>query len=185
MIPLVPTLALSFLSFTCSVFVILRIVIPILPPHPLSRRVAPVRRCFSLSLSGCGCWVLTRVVQAEFGLPNFKKLVPADKTHLWIAACDILALIVFLWQVIAESLGGPSNSTTAVDALAAVRLWFASTVRATCVLIVIATTLLHVRLARPVDFGKSHWLIWGPGLLLVITSTGVAGEILYPFFSAY
>lgn len=47
MIPLVPTLALSFLSFTCSAFVILRIVIPILPPHPLSRRVAPVRCFFS------------------------------------------------------------------------------------------------------------------------------------------
>ena len=46
MIPLVPTLALAFLSFTCSVFIILRIVIPILPPHPLSRRVAPVRSIF-------------------------------------------------------------------------------------------------------------------------------------------
>ena len=53
MIPLVPTLALAFLSFTCSVFVILRIVIPILPPHPLSRRVAPVR--IHPTTSGCGC----------------------------------------------------------------------------------------------------------------------------------
>jgi hypothetical protein len=48
MIPLVPTLVLSFLSFFCSVFVILRTVIPILPPHPLSRRVAPVRCYFLL-----------------------------------------------------------------------------------------------------------------------------------------
>jgi len=43
MIPLVPTLVLAFLSFTCSVFVILRIVIPILPSHPLSR--STVRFC--------------------------------------------------------------------------------------------------------------------------------------------
>ena len=42
MIPLIPTLALAFVSFICSAFVILRILIPILPPHPLSRRVRPV-----------------------------------------------------------------------------------------------------------------------------------------------
>ncbi len=47
MIPLIPSLALAFFSFLCSAFVILRIVIPILPPHPLSRRVAPVCRLFS------------------------------------------------------------------------------------------------------------------------------------------
>lgn len=42
MIPLIPSLVLAFLSFLSSAFVILRIVIPILPPHPLSRRVSPV-----------------------------------------------------------------------------------------------------------------------------------------------
>ena len=47
MLPLIPTLALSFLSFIASAFVILRIIIPILPPHPLSRRVAPVRILFT------------------------------------------------------------------------------------------------------------------------------------------
>ncbi|KAF8214014.1 hypothetical protein K438DRAFT_2009124 [Mycena galopus ATCC 62051] len=52
-----PTLALAFLSFISSAFVILRIVIPILPPHPLSRRVSP----------------------SEFGLPNFRTLSFADK----------------------------------------------------------------------------------------------------------
>ena len=115
-------------------------------------------------------------MQAEFGLPNFKKLVPADKTHLWIAGCDLLALFVFVWQVITESLGGPTNYAAGLDPLATVRLWFASTIRATCVFVIIAMTLLHVRLARPVDFGKSHWLIWGPGLLLIFTSTAVAGK---------
>ena len=32
MIPLIPTLAFAFVSFICSAFVILRTVIPILPP---------------------------------------------------------------------------------------------------------------------------------------------------------
>lgn len=105
--------------------------------------------------------------------------MPADKTHLWIAACDVLALVVFVWQVIAESLGGPTNYAVGLDPLATVRLWFASTVRATCVFVIFSLTLLHVRLARPVDFGKSHWLIWGPGLLLIFTSTAVAGKPLW------
>lgn len=102
--------------------------------------------------------------------------MPADKAHLWIAGCDVLALVVFVWQVIAESLGGPANYAAGLDPLATVRLWFASTIRATCILVIIAMSLLHVRLARPVDFGKSHWLIWGPGALLIFTSTTVAGK---------
>jgi hypothetical protein len=51
MIPLIPTLALAFLSFVSSAFVILRIVIPILPPHPLSRRVSPVSYLCFMSTS--------------------------------------------------------------------------------------------------------------------------------------
>ena len=43
MIPLLLTLALAFLSLLSSGFVIIRIVVPILPPNPLSRRVPPVR----------------------------------------------------------------------------------------------------------------------------------------------
>ena len=42
MFPLDPALILAFVSFISSAFVILRILIPILPPHPLSRRVRPV-----------------------------------------------------------------------------------------------------------------------------------------------
>lgn len=187
MIPLAPTIALAFLSFTCSVFVILRTVLPILPPHPLSRRVAPVRRSPQSLFSSPSWCIYPRLVaneglQSEFGLPNFKKLAPADKTHLWIAACDLLALVIFIWQVVAESLGGPTDYAVGLDPLASVRLWFASTIRATCIFVIIAVTLLHVRLARPIDFGKFHWLIWAPGLLLVITSTAIAGKYLYLLF---
>ena len=102
--------------------------------------------------------------------------MPAEKSHLWLAGCDIFVLGVFIWEVIAESIGGPSDSAAALDGLAAARLWLASTLRTTCIFVVIGMTLLHVRLARPVDFGKSHCLIWGPGLLLIITSTVVAGK---------
>lgn len=42
MVSLVAALVLVFLSFIASAFIILRIVIPILPPHPLSKRVSPV-----------------------------------------------------------------------------------------------------------------------------------------------
>ncbi|KAG1877487.1 hypothetical protein F4604DRAFT_1757834 [Suillus subluteus] len=105
MIPFIPTLILSF------AFVIFRIVIPILPPHPLSRRVAP----------------------SEFGLPdyNFRSLSSADKSHLWLASLDILALCVFIWQAFSEYYGGPAAYGEARDAASSARLWFALTIRQT------------------------------------------------------
>ncbi|KAJ7129288.1 hypothetical protein C8R44DRAFT_776391 [Mycena epipterygia] len=152
MIPLIPALALAFLSFFSSVFVVLRIVIPILPPHPLSRRVAP----------------------AEFGLPNFKSLSPADKSHIWLAGLDILALTLFIWQTINEYTGGPSDFATALHPGSSLRLWIAMTLRQTCLLIVAGLTLLHVRMGRSVSFGTKHWMLWTPTILLMATSTGIA-----------
>lgn len=44
---LVFTLTLALLSFISSAFVIVRIVLPILPPNPFSRTVPPVsRQCY-------------------------------------------------------------------------------------------------------------------------------------------
>ncbi|KAI9000773.1 hypothetical protein BD414DRAFT_532602 [Trametes punicea] len=153
MIPLIPALALAFLSFVSSAFVILRILIPILPPHPLSRRVAP----------------------SEFGLPNYRSISPADKSHIWLAACDLLALAIFTWQAVNEYLGGPADYAIAHDPASAVRLWFALTLRQTCLFIVSGLTLLHVRMGRPVSFGGKHWMLWAPTLVLVVTSTALAG----------
>lgn len=173
MLPLIPTLALSFLSFIASAFVILRIVIPILPPHPLSRRVPPVRPLFL-----CDPPRIHRCLrQSEFGLPNFKTLSPADKSHIWLASCDIVALAIFLWQAITEYSGGPSLYDVSSSPLAAVRLWFALTLRQSCLLVVASLTLLHVRLGRPVSLGGKHWILWAPTLLLVATSTAVAGVL--------
>ncbi|PBL02998.1 hypothetical protein ARMGADRAFT_1050470 [Armillaria gallica] len=155
MIPLIPTLALAFFSFICSAFIILRIVIPILPPHPLSRRVPP----------------------SEFGLPDFRSLSPADKSHIWLASLDLLALVMIVWQVIMESLGGPSDLGIAGDPLSAVRVWLAMIVRPTCLLVVSAITLLHVRMGRSVLFGSKHWMLWAPTALFVITSTAAAGIV--------
>ncbi|KAG5731046.1 hypothetical protein E4T56_gene2746 [Termitomyces sp. T112] len=93
MISLVPAILLAFFSFLCSVFVILHIVIPILPPSPLSKRVSP----------------------AEFGLPKFRPLSAADKGHIWLASLDIVALVIFVWQEINEATGGPSDLASASD----------------------------------------------------------------------
>ncbi|KAK0461650.1 uncharacterized protein EV420DRAFT_1619180 [Desarmillaria tabescens] len=155
MIPLIPTLALAIFSFICSAFIVLRIVIPILPPHPLSRRVSP----------------------SEFGLPDFRSLSSADKSHIWLASLDLLALVMIVWQVIMESLGGPSGLEISGDPFAAVRVWLAMTVRPTCLLVVSAITLLHIRMGRSVSFGSKHWMLWAPTALFVITSTAVAGIV--------
>ncbi|KAI0776208.1 hypothetical protein BD413DRAFT_602672 [Trametes elegans] len=148
MIPLIPTLALAFVSFISSAFVILRIVIPILPPTPSA---------------------------SEFGLPNYRSISPADKSHLWLAACDLLALAIFIWQAVNEYVGGPTGYAIAHDPASAARLWFAMTLRQSCLFIVSALTLLHVRMGRPVAFGSKHWMLWAPTLVLIVTSTALAG----------
>lgn len=61
------------------------------------------------------------------------------------------------------------------DPAAAARLWFALTLRQTCLFVVSALTLLHVRMGRPVAFGGKHWMLWAPTLVLVATSTALAG----------
>ncbi|KAG6331516.1 hypothetical protein ID866_7573 [Astraeus odoratus] len=157
MIPFIPTLALAFFSFIASAFVILRIVIPILPPHPLSRRVRP----------------------SEFGLPNynFRSLSAADKSHLWLASLDILALCVFVWQATMEYFDGPLSTVEARDAASSARLWLAMTIRQSCLLVVSVLTLLHIRMGHTVSFGGKQWMIWAPTLLLGLTSTALAGVL--------
>ncbi|KAF5363387.1 hypothetical protein D9756_000244 [Leucocoprinus leucothites] len=155
MIPIIPALALAFISFFASAFVILRIIIPILPPHPLSKRVAP----------------------AEFGLPNYRKLSPADKAHVWLASLDMVALAVFIWQTVNEATGGASGFASASDPASSVRLWTILTIRQTILLAAVGLTLLHVRLGRPVSFGKKHWVLWAPSLVFVVTSTVFSGVL--------
>lgn len=86
-----------------------------------------------------------------------------------------MALVIFVWQAIDEATGGPSEFADASNPASTVRIWFVMTVRQTCLLTVVSITLLHVRMGRPVSFGPKHWMIWAPTVLLVITSTSIAG----------
>ena len=119
----------------------------------------------------------TNLLQSEFGLPSFRTLTPADKSHLWLVSFDILALVLFLWQAINESLGRASDYADAQDANSAVRLWLAMSVRQTCLLVVSCTALLHVRMGHSVSLGAMHWIVWTPTLLFAIISTVVAGVL--------
>ena len=51
------------------------------------------------------------------------------------------------------------------------------TLRQTCLLVISGLTLLHVRMGRPVAFGGKHWMLWAPTLILVATSTALAGVL--------
>ncbi|KAL1721722.1 hypothetical protein EV715DRAFT_248647 [Schizophyllum commune] len=155
MFPLVLTLVLALFSFLASAFVILRIVLPVLPPSPFSRRVAP----------------------AEFGLPNFKELSTADKAHLWLATLDIAALAMLVWEVLMQSMGSATGFAMAQDAGSSVRIWLAMTVRQGCLLAILGLTLLHVRRGQSTSLGRSHWLILAPVAILTITSSAVAGVL--------
>lgn len=127
--------------------------------------------------------------QSEFGLPNFRSLSAADKSHVWLSLCDVLALSVFVWEAVSESMGGAWGYQSAADPGSSARLWFALTVRQTCLLVVSGITLMHVRMGRSVSFGKKHWVLWAPMLVLVITSTVLAavmsGAGMSSFFVGY
>ncbi|KAG6830156.1 hypothetical protein H0H87_008999 [Tephrocybe sp. NHM501043] len=112
---------------------------------------------------------------AEFGLPNFRSLSPADQSHIWLATLDIVALAIFVWQAVYEAIGVSSDFASASDPASSVRMWFVMTVRQTCLLIATSITLLHVRMGRPVSFGAKHWMLWAPTVLLTVTSTAIAG----------
>ena len=51
------------------------------------------------------------------------------------------------------------------------------TLRQTCLFIISGLTLLHVRMGRSVSFGGKHWMLWAPTLVLVATSTAIAGVL--------
>ncbi|KAI0309404.1 hypothetical protein OF83DRAFT_1179663 [Amylostereum chailletii] len=155
MIPLIPTLALAFFSFVSSSFVLLRIIVPVLPPHPLSKRVRP----------------------SEFGLPDYRSLSAADKSHVWLALCDVVALAMFLWEAMMEYRGSSTGFATSTDVTSSIRIWLALTLRQTCLLIVSVLTLAHVRMGKPVSFGERHWMLWAPAVVLVVTSTAIAGVL--------
>ena len=82
-----------------------------------------------------------------------------------------------MWQVVTESTSGPSGLAVATDPAGAIRLWIVVTIRQTCLLMVSLITLLHVRMAHPVSFGATQWILWAPTLLLTFTSTAVAGVL--------
>ena len=94
-----------------------------------------------------------------------------------MASLDILALGVFIWQVFSEYYGGPAAYGEARDAASSARLWFALTIRQTCLLVVSGLTLIHIRMGRSVSFGSIHWMLWAPTLLIGLTSTTFSGVL--------
>lgn len=159
-IPLIPVLVLAMVSFTASCYVIIRTLLPIIPTHPLSRRLP----------------------RTAFGLPK-RKLSPANKATLYIAACDVLALAAFVWQAVVESLGTSVDATS--DAGTSARLWIALTTRQTCLLAVAALTYLYVRSGKSLTFGKSrswpqHFDPYSPATSLQVQETSMYGRHLRP-----
>jgi hypothetical protein len=104
-------------------------------------------------------------------------LTPADKSYVWLVACDLLALVLFIWQTVYETTNAHTDIGAEISIGGASRLWLALTLRQTCLFVVAGLTLLHVRLGRPVSFGKKHWKLAVPTGFLVITSTTIAAVL--------
>lgn len=130
-LPLTPVLALAILSFIASSYVIISTVLPILPPHPLSRRLP----------------------RQAFGLAK-RSLTPAQRATLYIAVCDIAALAAFMWEAIVEATAHSAVASPETSPAAAARLWVALTARQSCLLVVAVLTLMYLRLGKTLTFGK-------------------------------
>lgn len=116
--------------------------------------------------------ILSRV-QSAFGLPNFGSLSPADKSHIYFASIDLLALGVFIWQVVAQQ-NVPPSFNLAHDPVGSARLWFASTARQTCLCIVLLVAVVQVRQGRTVSLGPFHTFLLVPTVLVVALATTLA-----------
>ncbi|KAF9514142.1 hypothetical protein BS47DRAFT_1392719 [Hydnum rufescens UP504] len=150
-LPLIPVLALTIFSFFASSYVIISTILPILPPHPLSRRLP----------------------RQAFGLAK-RSLTPAQRATLYIAVCDIVALAAFMWEAIVETTAHSPIAGPEVSPGAAARLWVALTARQSCLLVVAVLTLVYLRLGKTLTFGKKDFFLWAPSTALIILSTACA-----------
>jgi hypothetical protein len=95
-------------------------------------------------------------------------LSSADISHAWLSIFDTISLIVFLVQVFYQYQTDTSSFDAAKHGDSAARLWLALTARQTCLLIVLAITLINVRLGRSTYFGSKHIYLW-------LSTIGVVG----------
>ncbi|KAI6135958.1 hypothetical protein F5141DRAFT_1185131 [Pisolithus sp. B1] len=105
----------------------------------------------------------------------FPTLTRAD--DLWLASLNFLVLCVFIWQETTKYFGSPVDTVEAHDTASSARLWFALTIRQSCLMVVSGLTLLHIRMGHSVSFGAKQWMIWAPTLLLGIMSTVLAAVL--------
>jgi hypothetical protein len=84
---------------------------------------------------------------------------------------------VFLWEAFSQWSESSSSASTASNSSAgsAARLWLALTFRQTCLLIISALILAHVRRRKSVSLGYAHWFLWVPLLSFAGVSTVAAG----------
>jgi hypothetical protein len=83
---------------------------------------------------------------------------------------------VFVWEAFTQWYESSRASTASnSSAGSAARLWLALTFRQTCLLIISALILVHVRRRKSVSLGYAHWFLWVPLLFLASVSTVAAG----------
>jgi len=156
------------------------------PPHHTLHSASPLP--WQTSLSGADLFHFHSLIcshQLDADLfrpksafsPSSRYLPPADKSYVWLALCDVVVVSVFVWEAFAQWVDastGTGATASAFGAGSAARLWLALTFRQTCFLVVSALILIHVRMRRSVSFGRAHWLLWLPFVLLASVSTVAA-----------
>ena len=86
-------------------------------------------------------------------------------------------MVFFVWQIVAEYLKDPQSIDLTADPSSAVRYWLALTLGQTCLLIIAALILLHVRMGKSVSFGAKQWMVLAPLLLFMAVGVAISGVL--------
>ncbi|GAA5832130.1 hypothetical protein JCM11251_004250 [Rhodosporidiobolus azoricus] len=152
------TLVFAFISFLCSTYTTLRTLLPLLPGHPLNRRQNSTQ---------VGPYAPAPALPAE----KHPRLKSAQRFTAYLAAVDIFAASILVWEAACAASGGTQLGNTQA---AASRIYLASTARPTLLLVVAVLSYANVVQGRQIALGKVDWIVWAPALVIYAAGAGLA-----------
>ncbi|KAI5479176.1 hypothetical protein MNV49_004037 [Pseudohyphozyma bogoriensis] len=144
-------------SFFCSTYTTLRSLLPLLPPHHLTRRPAG---------AAVGSY------KSPPSVPRKKlRLKSAQRFTVWLAGVDIVAAVVLVWEGAYAAanelgLGGTHGGAS--------RLYLACTARPTFLLVVALLSYANVVQGKSIALGTLDWIVWLPAILILGLGAGLA-----------
>lgn len=140
----------GLLSFIVTTFILFRILAQVIPGFCL----VPKRR-----------------------LPCKATFSPNDHAQICLGIFDVLSVLSFLVQAIYQYQHRMTISEVTISPFSAALLWIALTARQSCLVVILFISLLHIRLRRPISYGRTQAFLWAPSVALSAAGTGTAASL--------